>query len=72
MSSETPATHLARLQTAYPAWRITRNIPGAAPPGSPPWSARPAGGSERRPWLHWKQHSWARYQPQEVSGSEDT
>lgn len=28
-----PTTDLARLQAAYPAWRITRNIPGVVPPG---------------------------------------
>ena len=33
MSSEARAAPLARLQTAYPAWRITKNIPGLAPPG---------------------------------------
>jgi hypothetical protein len=27
VSSEARAAHLARLQAAYPAWRITRDIP---------------------------------------------
>jgi hypothetical protein len=30
---EPRTTDLARIQAAYPAWRITKNILGVAPPG---------------------------------------